>query len=345
MISSYLRVILLVGSIINFISVLIFVKKSSMKIEDTLFWILSAFTILLFGIFPYIPVKMAMLIKVESAVNFVYLVLIALLYVKSFFMSLHQSRCDMDFELIMARAVMPQKVFEQKSNVLLIVPAYNEEDNILQVVTEIENEGYDYIVINDGSTDNTETVLQKNNIPHITNLRNLGLSGAFRMGVRYAIYRGGYEAVCQFDGDGQHIASQIIKLRERMMRSNADVVIGSRYVGKEAASNRDGRIKRITRKYISFIIWIFTKRWIDDPTSGMRMYSKKVYPRFANDFNLAPEPDGMVFFFRSGYCVMEEPVIMRERQSGESYLNLHNAIRYMIRVTSSILIFQWRREK
>ena len=103
-----------------------------------------------------------------------------------------------------------------KQKILLIIPAYNEEENILRVCNEIDKKrpDLDYIVINDGSKDNTLKILQDNNINHINLIHNLGIGGAVQTGYKYA-YEKGYDIAIQYDGDGQHNVSYIDKICEK----------------------------------------------------------------------------------------------------------------------------------
>lgn len=105
-----------------------------------------------------------------------------------------------------------------KNKILLIIPAYNEEKNIVNTVETIKkhNEDLDYIVINDGSTDNTLKILIDNNIKHINLIENLGIGGAVQTGYKYA-YENGYDIAVQFDGDGQHDVKYVERICEPLI--------------------------------------------------------------------------------------------------------------------------------
>ena len=120
------------------------------------------------------------------------------------------------------------------NNILLIIPAYNEAENIERVVDNlIENyPQFDYVVINDGSRDDTRKILYNCGYNYLDLPVNTGLAGAFRCGVRYANAKG-YDYVVQFDGDGQHRPESVEKMLAKMKESNADIVIGSRFCEKE----------------------------------------------------------------------------------------------------------------
>ncbi|MEG0020333.1 MAG: glycosyltransferase family 2 protein, partial [Oscillospiraceae bacterium] len=172
--------------------------------------------------------------------------------------------------------------------IIVIIPAHNERENIAQVVDNLRCNfpQYDYIVVNDGSVDDTADICRKNHYNIIDLPINLGLSGAFQAGLQYA-NRNGYDAALQFDGDGQHQAQYIKDMVERMEDTGADIVIGSRFVTK-----RKPKSMRMVGSYlISWAMTLTTGERICDPTSGMRLFNKKMIEEFSFDANFAPEPD------------------------------------------------------
>ena len=157
--------------------------------------------------------------------------------------------------------------------------------------------------------------------------------------MKYALRRG-YDAVIQFDADGQHIPSYIDPMAQALAHSDADVVIASRYLD---GTQRPIGARGIGSRLITVLIRLTTGLRITDPTSGMRMYGRRMVELFATGFDLAPEPDALALIARKGGRVVEVQARMRERQGGESYLSLGNVIRYMSRTCLSILLFQWYR--
>lgn len=227
-------------------------------------------------------------------------------------------------------------------NVLIIIPAYNESMNIEKVVDELVRDypQYDYVVVNDGSKDNTADICRKRGYNLLDLPVNLGLAGAFQTGVKYA-YKYGYDAVLQLDGDGQHDPKYIADMVDCMEKNCADIVIGSRFVnGKKPRSLRmaGGRI-------ITLIIRTTTQTKICDPTSGMRLFSKNILKEFAYCMNYGPEPDTISYLVKNGAKVQEVPVEMNERLAGESYLNLKTSIKYMATMCLSIVLVQWFRKR
>ena len=221
---------------------------------------------------------------------------------------------------------------------LIIIPAYNEAQNIERVVDNlIQNfSQYDYLVVNDGSQDNTADICRKKGYELLDLPINLGLAGAFQTGVRYA-YKKGYEMVLQLDGDGQHNPKYIEKMILAMKEHKADIIIGSRFVESE---NPPFSLRTLGGRIISWAIKLTTGVKIYDPTSGMRLYNKSVLREFAYIMNYTPEPDTISFLMRRGAKVKEVQVEMEERIAGESYLNLKNAVKYMVHMCVSILLVQ-----
>ena len=142
-----------------------------------------------------------------------------------------------------------------KERVLLIIPAYNEEDCILKTYNTIVDYNknnsikYDVIVINDGSTDNTERILIDNNIPHISLIHNLGIGGAVQTGYKYA-YNNNYDIAVQFDGDGQHDVNYVKDIINPIIKNQYDFVIGSRYIDKTKSKFKYLFIEK-TAKFLS----------------------------------------------------------------------------------------------
>lgn len=223
-----------------------------------------------------------------------------------------------------------------KMKILVIIPAYNEEESILSVVRNFEsaNTGYDYIVINDCSKDNTKKILEENNINYLDLPVNLGLQGAVQTGYKYAFYNY-YDAAIQFDGDGQHLPEYIEPLVKEIEKGY-DIVIGSRFVD----AKKHFSLRMLGSRIISFAIKITTGKTITDPTSGMRILNRTMLKDYAFELNRKPEPDTLAFQMKKGYKVKEVQVEMRERVGGESaYAGLGSSIKYMFRVLMTIIFF------
>ena len=225
---------------------------------------------------------------------------------------------------------------KMKSKLLIVIPAYNEEENIESVVKYIRDKyrQYDYIVVNDGSKDQTEEICKKNNYELLNLPINLGLAGAFQAGLKYA-YEKGYQYAIQFDADGQH-RPEFIEAMLKRMEEGYDIVIGSRFVNEK--KNRSMRM--LGSKMLTVAIKLTTGKRVADPTSGMRMFSRNMIKEFAHNLNYGPEPDTISYLLKNGAKISEVPVKMEERQFGESYLNFTGSAKYMLKMLISILFVQ-----
>lgn len=225
-------------------------------------------------------------------------------------------------------------------NVLIVVPAYNEEESIVSTIEELKSIApqYDYLIINDGSRDATRQICIERRYNLLDLPANVGLTYGFQAGVKYALQHG-YDAVLQFDADGQHDAAYIQPIVNQMMSSNSDIVIGSRF--KEQSKDYSPRM--IGSRLISLFISLTCGKHLTDPTSGMRLFSRRSMNYFCRMNDFGPEPDSLAFLIRKGLTVSEVQVSMRDRYAGESYLNLANSVKYMLRTCISILFIQWFR--
>ena len=221
---------------------------------------------------------------------------------------------------------------------LVIIPAYNESENILSTVNDIRDNapGFDYIVINDCSTDNTLQICREHGIHCIKLPYNLGIGGAVQTGYLYGV-RHGYEAAVHIDGDGQHPAAYLKKMVEIMQEQQADMVIGSRFITKEGFQS--SKMRRVGILFFTKLIRLMTGKTITDPTSGMRLVNRTVMKMFAADYPKDyPEPESLVRILADGKKVVEMPVVMKERAGGVSSISPVRSIYYMIKVTLAVLL-------
>ena len=239
----------------------------------------------------------------------------------------------------------------EKSKVILIIPAYNEEENILNTYNTIKKinkknkENYDVIVINDGSRDNTEKILIENKIPHIKLIHNLGIGGAVQTGYKYAA-ENEYDIAVQFDGDGQHDVNYVKSIIEPIQKGKADFSIGSRYIDKTTSEFKSTKARQLGIKIISRAIKLVTGKKVFDTTSGFRACNKKIIKYFANDYPLEyPEPITTTELLKKGYNLKEVAVSMNERQGGVSSIKAWKNIYYMVNVCLSIIMVGIRRYK
>jgi glycosyltransferase involved in cell wall biosynthesis len=223
--------------------------------------------------------------------------------------------------------------------ILIIIPAYNEASNLPIVIESLKRYlEYDYVIVNDGSKDET-VELCKINKWNLLNLPvNMGLATSIQTGMRFAkLYN--YDYAIQIDGDGQHRPEYISSMLDVIQ--DADIVIGSRFVSER----KPGGVRMLGSNLLQFALSLTTRVKITDPTSGMRLYNRKMISIMAEGVDFGPEPDTLAYLIRSGAKVKEVAVKMDERLSGESYLNATTAIKYMVQMFLSIGIFQFVRKK
>lgn len=237
-----------------------------------------------------------------------------------------------------------------ENRILIIIPAYNEEESILKTCNEIieynkkHNTNYDIIVINDCSTDHTLDICKENNIPTISLIHNLGIGGAVQTGYKYA-YENNYDIAIQYDGDGQHDVRYVENIIHPIIKEESDFVIGSRFVTKDASDFKSSAARRAGIKLISGVIKFLTGYRLYDVTSGFRAANKKVIKLFAETYPVEyPEPITNMELLKQKYKVSEVPVSMRERDGGVSSIRSWKNIYYMVNVILSLLVFGIRRE-
>lgn len=225
--------------------------------------------------------------------------------------------------------------------VLIIIPAYNEAENIERVVDDlIENyPQFDYVVVNDGSKDKTLDICKSRGYNYLDMPINVGLTDGVQAGMMYA-HKYKYDYAIQFDGDGQHDPKYIQPMLDTM-GEDCDICIGSRFVDKKKPKS----LRMLGSNMISAIIRLTTGKKVKDPTSGMRMFNRKVIKVMARTIDYGPEPDTLAHLIRSGAKVKEVQVEMHDRVAGESYLNLRRSIKYMTHMFFSIIFIQWFRKK
>lgn len=226
---------------------------------------------------------------------------------------------------------------------LVIIPAFNEEGNLEKTINDIKENapGFDYVIINDCSTDGTLAMCRRHGFSYLNLPVNLGIGGAVQTGYRYAYYHG-YDIAVQFDGDGQHSASYLPEMVEQMKKTESDMMIGSRFITKEGFQSSS--LRRFGIRYFSLLIKILTGKKITDPTSGMRMVNRKLMEKFTDEYPKDyPEPESVVTILSERYRVTEIPVIMNEREEGNSSISLTNGAYYMIKVSFAMLIARMKR--
>lgn len=222
---------------------------------------------------------------------------------------------------------------------LIIIPAFNEELSIQSVVHRIKSScsDYDYVIINDCSTDNTKRICEQNQLNVINLPINLGIGGAMQTGYKYA-YENDYDFAVQIDGDGQHIPDYVAALEAYLVETGSNMVIGSRFL-KLTDGFKSTKLRRIGISFFSWLIAKITGVLITDPTSGFRLVDKSLISEFASEYpSDYPEPESVAFAIRKGYDIREVSVKMEERQGGVSSIRKLKSIYYMVKVTLAMLV-------
>jgi len=223
---------------------------------------------------------------------------------------------------------------------LIIIPAYNEEENIARVTENIINNFpmYDYVIINDCSTDETEKICRDNNFNYVSLPINLGIGGAVQCGYRYATDND-YDIAVQLDGDGQHDPAFIEKIIGPIIEGAADMVIGSRFIDKEGFQT--SFMRRAGIVLISRVIRLCCGARVTDTTSGFRAVNRGLIRFFARHYAQDyPEPEAIVSAVLNGCRVTETPVVVRERAGGVSSINTLRSVYYMFKVPLALIVYR-----
>ena len=240
--------------------------------------------------------------------------------------------------------------------VLILIPAYNEEDTIGPLLDKLENEGItafaDVLVINDASSDQTYWISRKYPVAVVSNVFNLGYGSALQIGYKYAVRRH-YRYVIQLDADGQHDISNIKRLYNRLQTPDKDgecpdIVIGSRFL-EGSQSFPISKLKLLAVKFFRRLIHQVSGQTVLDPTSGLQGLSRRAFLYYSlyQNFNFAyPDANMIIQMMMLGYRVEEIPSIMHARESGVS---MHSGILrpmiYMMIMPLSMLSIYFRVKK
>lgn len=224
-----------------------------------------------------------------------------------------------------------------KKKVLIVIPAYNEEENIQTVINEVfeTNDMLDVVVINDGSKDETLEKAKKTKAKVIDLPNNLGIGGAVQTGMLYA-KKNQYDIAVQLDGDGQHDPKYISKMVQKV-EEGYDMVIGSRFVQKTGYQQTFFRMLGIN--ITSLLIKQITGVKIHDTTSGFRAVNKEIIEEFARQYPYDyPEPETNMKMILRKKKILEMPVEMRKRMAGKSFITPVKSVKYMVKVTLSLMM-------
>ena len=225
----------------------------------------------------------------------------------------------------------------------VIVPAFNEEGSVVRVIEEIRafDPGFEIVVVDDGSTDDTAKVARAAGARVLRLPFNVGIGGAVQTGHKYAREHD-FDLAIQIDGDGQHDASELPKLIAPIVNDEADMAVGTRFIGDS------GYMPPTTRRLgIIILAWVvsrITHQKVTDPTSGFRAVNRRALALFAGDYpHDYPEVEATVLIHHHHLRMVEVPVLMRERSAGKSSIStLYSAV-YMGKVLVALFVGLFRR--
>jgi glycosyltransferase involved in cell wall biosynthesis len=229
-----------------------------------------------------------------------------------------------------------------RGDVLVVVPAFNEEATVGRVAAQVRAMGYPTLVVDDGSLDRTADAAARSGATLLRLPVNLGVGGALRCGFRYAVTNG-YRVVVQCDADGQHDPTQIPKLVEALERHDAQLVIGSRFAG--AQPYRVTAARRIVMRRLARLASERTGTTITDATSGFRAIGGELLGTFAASYPseyLGDTVESLVRAGQAGYRVVEIPVAMKERAAGVSSASTAGSLWFLVRVVAAIRLQRYR---
>lgn len=222
--------------------------------------------------------------------------------------------------------------------ILVIIPAYNEAESITNVIAKLKQDmpRADYVVVNDCSKDSTMDKLREAEASYLNLPINLGIGGGVQTGYKYALLNG-YDLAVQIDGDGQHDTQYLQAVIQPIIAGEKDIVIGSRFLKKEGFQSSG--LRRVGITFLSALIRLCSGVKIYDVTSGFRAVSREYIKIYATDYPVDyPEPEAIVMAALAGARVGEVPVIMKERQGGESSISAFKSVYYMIKVSLAVIL-------
>jgi len=225
-----------------------------------------------------------------------------------------------------------------------IVPAFNEAQIVGRVIDELmaQDAELDVVVIDDGSVDATAEVAREHGAIVLRLPFNLGIGGAVQTGFRYA-FEHGYDIAVRVDGDGQHDPSQLGRVVAPVLADEADIAVGSRFVG-EGDGYRSSRSRRVGIRLLALVVSRIVGRRVTDTTSGFQALNRRGIALFAHDYpHDYPEVEATVMVSRHRLRAIEVPVTMRERSSGRSSITAVRSVYYMLKVLLAIFVGLFRR--
>lgn len=230
-----------------------------------------------------------------------------------------------------------------RSDVLVIVPAHDEEESLPGTLAEVRGAApwSDVLVVDDGSRDRSGDVARAAGVPVLRHVVNLGVGGALATGFRWALAHG-YSIAVQLDADGQHDPTDLERLVAPVREGACDVAIGSRYVGPSGYHSTPAR--RAGMLVFSAVVRLMLQQRITDTTSGYRAYARRVMEAFQHDVPVDfPDAPFLIALARRGFRLQEVPVTMRARRAGRSFYTLGKQLYYPYKNLLASLIARFQR--
>jgi glycosyltransferase involved in cell wall biosynthesis len=233
----------------------------------------------------------------------------------------------------------------ERKDTLVFLPAWNEEQNLPGVLEELRRElpAVDVLVVDDGSTDRTAEVSRVGGARVHSFPANRGLRAAVAAGYELAEQEG-YAYCGRVDADGQHPAAELRRLLERVQSGACDVAVGSRFVsgdGYEPYRYRPTAARRLGTAVLRRSMAFRLGKPFGDATSGLYAANAKALPYLAEPYSSgAPEVEGLIRLAEAGLVVEEVPVDMRERASGSSKLTGKTALKLVLTVAATLLVYR-----
>ena len=226
---------------------------------------------------------------------------------------------------------------------IAIVPAYNEEQNIGRVVHELRafDPNLEILVVSDGSLDRTAENAEAAGARVLRLPYNLGIGGAVQTGFKYA-WQHGFDLAVRCDGDGQHVPAELPKVIAPVAGGDADIAVGSRFVGGDGY--RSSASRRVGIRLLATVVSAIARQRVTDTTSGFQALNRRALELFAADYpHDYPEVEGMVMTIKHRLRLVEVPVEMREREHGRSSITALRSIYYMVKVLIALFVGLFRR--
>jgi len=231
------------------------------------------------------------------------------------------------------------------SKTLVLIPAFNEQENIASVIEQITvlDDDLDILVVDDGSGDRTADVARLKGAKTVRLSSNMGYGVALQTGYKYA-FENGYAYLVQLDADGQHDPKYLFRLLQPLKAGEADLVLGSRFLEAKPERNPQtyshGFTKQVGTKLFAWLTTVLVGFRVTDPTSGYKALNKQVIGFLVRDFfpDDYPDADVILICHRAGFTIKEKPVVISKRLNGKS---MHRGLKpayYVFKMLLSIFM-------